>query len=154
MQVRVLSRRPFKHERLTMELGFSGSRDGMTYAQVITVFRLLGELKPEKVHHGDCVGADHDFHSIATYLDIPIKGHPPTDSKLRAFCPFKEAAEEKGYLDRNKDIVNESDLLLATPKEASEQWRGGTWSTIRYAKKNKKSVIIVWPNGLTETIAP
>lgn len=133
-----------------MIIGFTGSRDGMSYAQVVAIYTLLQEHKPDKVAHGDCVGADKDFHSIAEYLKIRVKGYPPINPKLRAFTECDELAEEKEYLVRNKDIVNESDLLIATPKEYSEQWQGGTWSSVRYAKKQKKPVIVVWPNGLTE----
>ena len=51
------------------------------------------------------------------------------------------------YLSRNKDIVRETDMLIATPAEAEEQRRSGTWSTIRFARKLGKPVFVIWPDG-------
>lgn len=104
----------------------------------------------EWVHHGDCVGADADFHRIAKGLDLKVKGHPPIKDEYRAFCEFDEQNNPKGYYPRNRDIVNASDILIATPKESSEQPKGGTWYTVGYASTVRKPVIIVWPDGTTK----
>ena len=55
--------------------------------------------------------------------------------------------EEKPYLDRNKDIVDETNILMACPNKAEEVQRSGTWSTVRYARKVGKAVLIVYPSG-------
>lgn len=49
------------------------------------------------------------------------------------------------YLTRNKHIVDSVPLILACPKEHKMSIRSGTWSTIRYAWKLKKDVIIIPP---------
>lgn len=54
--------------------------------------------------------------------------------------------EPKPYLVRNKDIVNASEGMLAAPR-GPEELRSGTWSTIRYARKCRKKVLIMWPDG-------
>lgn len=129
-------------------IGFTGTREGMTSSQIVAIDELLSDdLIIRWASHGDCVGADAQFHMIAREQGLFIKGHPPTDPKLRAYCDFDEMAEEKPYLVRNKDIVDETDLLIAAPKEMTEQMRGGTWSTIRYARKAGKLIMIVWPDG-------
>ena len=46
--------------------------------------------------------------------------------------------------------MDNSDILIATPKEKEEQLRSGTWATIRYAKKTKKIVFLVYPDGKYE----
>ena len=51
----------------------------------------------------------------------------------------------RDYLDRNKDIVNNCDLLIAAPKENTEVLRSGTWSTVRYAKQLGVTVVIIEP---------
>jgi hypothetical protein len=53
----------------------------------------------------------------------------------------------KPYLSRNKDIVLETELLIATPGEEEEQIRSGTWSTVRYARSLKRMINIVLPDG-------
>ena len=64
------------------------------------------------------------------------------------YCKTTEVymRKPKPYLERNKDIVDETGLLIATPK-GEEIVRSGTWSTIRYARKNHKKIIIIMPNG-------
>lgn len=134
-------------------LGFTGTRDGMTPAQKqsahFAVSVILGDL--DLVRHGDCLGADVDFDVIARCLAVPVLVHPPTDSKLRAFCgKERENLEPKPYLERNRDIVDLSDLLLATPKEDAEppvRRGGGTWATVRYARRRGTPVLIIWPDG-------
>ena len=54
----------------------------------------------------------------------------------------------KDYLVRNHDIVDVCDVLVATPGQKEEQIRSGTWATIRYARKIRKQIIIVYPDGL------
>lgn len=132
-----------------MIVGFTGTQEGMTYAQVLRVYTLLRELRPvEKLHHGDCIGADEMAHAIAVNYYIPVKIHPPIKSDKRAYCGgWTEMAEEKDYLSRNRDIVDESEFIVATPKEYEEQQRGGTWYTVRYAKKQNKQVFVIYPDG-------
>lgn len=123
----------------------------MTPQQRIKIKKILTKTQPKELHHGDCIGADEQVHNIATDLAIPIWVHPPNNDKKRAFCTLsKYQSQPKPYLERNKDIVNASNLMLFTPKDYIEQKRSGTWSTIRYARKQKKNHIIVFPDGTIE----
>ena len=63
------------------------------------------------------------------------------------FHSGKVAVERKPYLDRNKDIVLETQTLVATPAETTEQLRSGTWSTVRYARKLKRPAVLILPDG-------
>lgn len=127
-------------------VGFTGTRHGMAAQQQEAVRRLVSHTYDE-AHHGDCVGSDEMFHDIATDAGIRTVIHPPSLSGLRAWCEGDEVLAAKPYLDRNRDIVDACDLLVATPAEPEEQSRGGTWYTIRYARTLGKPVVIVWPNG-------
>ena len=77
---------------------------------------LINFFDPSEFHHGDCVGSDADGHKIVCDNEFIIEtfGHPPTNSEFRAFCDVDNSFEEKDYLERNKDIVDSIDLLLAT----------------------------------------
>ena len=129
-----------------MKISFSGTRKGMSNIQKKIVTHLLSIYKPDKVRHGDCIGADNDFHNIAKDIGIDIILHPPINEKYRAFCDSKEILEAKDYLDRNRDMINSSELLLATPKD-KEVLRSGTWMSIRYAISRKIPVWIIYPDG-------
>jgi hypothetical protein len=84
-------------------------------------------------------------------LNIPIILHPPNVDRFRAFCKGATQVEiPKPYLDRNKDIVKSCDLLIAFPNSKEEQIRSGTWSTMRFAKKIKRKMIIIFPDGSKE----
>lgn len=143
-------------------VGFTGTRHGMTTAQVLTVKHLIGtDYSIVEVHHGDCVGADADCHQIAMSEGANLVVHPPVDNRLRAFCDkaFEAKAKECGvtvevldpkpYHDRNRDIVDACDYLIATPQEVTPQDKGGTWGTIGYARAKGKRNIIVYPDGST-----
>lgn len=109
-------------------------------------------------HHGDCVGADYEFHNVAEYgfgmgasaAPTSIVIHPPINEQFRAFCIGTDRREAKPYLNRNRDIVDECDVLIAAPKQTVKpaSLRGqGTWLTVEYAHKQGKPVYIVFPDG-------
>lgn len=128
-----------------MTLGFTGTQEGITLKQFDAIARYLAELNPDQFRHGDCIGADETAHYIALSIGIPVVIHPPSNPKKRAHCPFADLLSEKPYLDRNRDIVDASQFMLACPKETKEQLYSGTWSTIRYAKKRKVNGRVLFP---------
>lgn len=130
-----------------MKIGFTGTKRGMTRDQKCCLIGILAVSSPDEFHHGDCVGADEQAHSIATNLTENVIIHPPIKDILRAFCEAKTILPPKDYLDRNHDIVDACDLLVATPCTRYEVTRSGTWATIRYARKRNKQIIIIWPEG-------
>lgn len=136
-----------------MDIGFTGTQKGIAAAQGAVLFLRVSLWAPSTTaHHGECIGADAAFHGICMSLHIPIIGHPPINQSKRAVLQgFQSQWEPKEYLDRNKDIVCCSDLLIATPGEYEEQLRSGTWSTIRYARKLKVPRYIIYPDGRVDS---
>jgi len=123
----------------------------MTHEQIGRVDELTA-YDFDIVHHGDCLGADADMHRIARANGQYIVGHPPIKNDFRAFCDFDEEHLPKEYLTRDRDIVHDSELLIATPAEMEPQPKGGTWYTVRYAETLKKPIVIVWPDGSLKRI--
>ena len=134
-----------------MILGFTGTQQGCTAVQLTALRRLLtATLHHNDIfRHGDCVGADEHAHHAARLTGAIIHIHPPTNATKRAHCDGDVIWLPRLYLDRNHDIVNRSDRLIACPKGPEEQ-RSGTWSTVRYARRHGRSVTIVWPDGRIE----
>jgi hypothetical protein len=130
-----------------MRIGFTGTRQGMTAAQERALRDLLAVHPVAVIHHGDCVGADERAHDIAVSLGCSVVIHPPVDDKQRAFKPAVRARTPRPYLVRNKAIVRETDILIAAPAEASEQHRSGTWSTVRFARRQGRAICIIQPDG-------
>lgn len=134
-----------------MKVGFTGTREGMTDMQSQFVFNAMIDLDPSQFHHGCCVGADAQADDMTGYLPTTCKviGHPPEDTSMMAECSCDEFREPAPYLDRNKNIVDATDMIIAAP-DGPERQRSGTWSTVRYARKNGKRVYLVWPSGETQ----
>ena len=137
-----------------MKVGFTGTRKGMTILQKKKLLAFLTKFGNviKEVHHGDCVGADAEFHEIVrqNFPTIKIVIHPPINPKFRAFCDGDEERKPKDYLARNRDIVDETDILIACPAQKKEILRSGTWATVRYARKKKKFILIIFPDGSLE----
>ncbi len=132
------------------QVGFTGTRQGMTHAQRVAIGATLANWARGGFHHGDCVGADADAHELAFALGYRIVLHPPADPRLRAFCNASEERAPLPYLERNRAIVDETQVLIATPAEVGEPFfrkAGGTWHTVRYARQLGRPILIIFPDG-------
>lgn len=143
-------------------VGFTGTRKGMTAEQIDRVREWLATLSNDmcglEFHHGGCIGADFEAHRIAKFSPqgARIIVHPPTDTSLYADTGPDRVTTfltPKPYLERDRDIVDSVDLLVAAPDSKMYRRGSGTWYTIRYATAQGKPVRIVYPDGgyVTET---
>lgn len=133
-------------------VGFTGTRNGMTYLQAQAVNRWLERLQAIQhptFHHGDCLGADAAAHAIASRLGYRVVIHPPVDQRYRAFMRGAEVRTSADYITRDHHIVDESDWMIAAPKSMAEVLRSGTWATIRYALKQDCPLAVCYPDGST-----
>lgn len=122
----------------------------MSSGQVKQLLAFLSKHRLEitEWHHGDCVGADEESHILVS--DVlgrdKIYVHPPEDDKKRAFMKSPHVARVRPYIERNRVIVDSTDVLVAAPKTTTEpkSLRGqGTWSTIVYARKLGRKIVIL-----------
>ncbi len=127
-----------------MKVGITGTRGGATPQQLTELRRALTVMGATEIHHGDCIGADNQAHSVAQYLGLRIVIHPPSVDTKRAWNHGDESREPKPYLVRNYAIVDETECLIALPA-GMEQLRSGTWATVRYAKRQGRPVLVLTP---------
>lgn len=137
---------------MTIHVAFSGTQHGMTDSQQWVcdlIFAVLRSLDDEVwLHEGDCIGSDIQAATIARARGLLIHEHAPSDGRKRGWFQGPDATSEPAYyLERNRNMVDVSRLLLATPGEPLEVLRSGTWSTIRYARRQGKRVIVVGRDG-------
>ena len=124
----------------------------MTPRQKDQVRLILEVLAVSEAHHGDCLGADADFHklvqevSFTKGLNATIVVHPPSNSKYRAYLKGQEEYSPMPYLERDRDIVDDTQILVATP-DGPEKQRSGTWYTVRYARNLERPILVVYPDG-------
>ena len=124
-----------------MILGVPGSRKPRSDNLCEKLFNFIQDNGVTELHHGDCTGWDHQSFMVADWLCIKTVAHPPEDNRWHAETKSTVILPAKPYLDRNKDIVNAVDFLIAAP-DGPEKMRSGTWSTVRYAKKTGKRGIV------------
>lgn len=142
---------------MDIHIGVTGTRSGMNDRQTDFIINFLNEIsaKTDKsllyFHHGDCIGVDIEAAGIARGVDFTIIGHPPIKTELRGFFDDDETRTPKGYFARNRDIVDDSSLMLVVPWQNEWSNNGGTWYTHDYAKKQNKDFLIVWPDKEAET---
>jgi hypothetical protein len=126
-----------------MKLGVTATQRGMTDRQRQMFRARVIELRPSALIHGGCTGGDDHADIIAAELGVPRFVFPSTrvdkrvpDDVLRArtgssvtIMPAKEP------LDRNPDIVNAVDKIIACPQQSRMITRSGTWTTVRLARR-------------------
>ena len=135
-----------------VRVGVTGTQDGLTEAQqeaARMVFKGLHAGGAEWQHNGDCIGADsfaaHFWHALGGKVHL----HPPSYNGKRVFFAADSHSAPRPYMDRNTDIAKAGDVLVAMPKEFQEELRSGTWATVRRARRMRKPIIYVWPDGRT-----
>jgi hypothetical protein len=134
---------------VTINIGFTGTRHGMSLSQFSTVQSMLRRHRLDGSitgHHGCCVGGDAEFHRLLRGIDAFIAGHPGPGYPngplcARVICDFVE--DPLPYMQRNRSIVSATSrdeehdrapgIMIAAPYEDAPQIRGGTWATIRMA---------------------
>lgn len=146
-----------------MYIGFTGTRSGMTNEQK-AMLRCIFEdcfvsskardVKLEFVH-GGAVGADREAHHIARNLSFEaihiypchrivgfdiVWNYPPVKA-VHVLHTIQKP------LVRNRMMVDLANGMIAAPLGYEEELRSGTWATIRYARKTKTPLKIIWPNG-------
>lgn len=140
---------------MTIHVGFTGTRAGLTDRQRDWLWGYLRH-KDCYFHHGGCVGADEQAHSIAgaAYWCRGRVVHPAdVPPHLRGDCPLRYPHDallpERPPLERDEDIVRAAQTLIAMPERPSPQLGSGTWSTLRIAMRLGVPWIVVAPEGYT-----
>lgn len=130
-----------------MKIGVTGTREGANAYQLAELRTVLTELKGTEFHHGDCAGVDVQAAAIAKELGYRIVCHPPKSSEQQGFFGGDEVREPLGYLQRDRNIVDATDVLLVVPLQNKWQPKGGTWYTHDYAVKTGKPVSVIYPGN-------
>ena len=134
-------------------IGFTGSRDGMTDQQKTNVMKSVALVRKAKervcVVHGDCIGADADFHHICLAFEVLIYIRPCTFENMRAYSKnVKTEYPPERPMARNRKIVADANIMFACPPNMEVIKSGsGTWATIGFARKANKPLLIFYPDG-------
>lgn len=128
----------------------TGTQRGITFAQHQAVRRFLARYQRiEEFHSGACIGADYAVNNIVARRVPGVELHlwPCTIRSKQAIGPCHVRHAEREPMDRNQEMVNRCQILLAFPGEREEVLRSGTWATIRRARKAFKTIVYFFPDG-------
>lgn len=144
-------------EKPVYKVGFTGTSKGASPQQLAELEEKLKKILEEhpdhvvELHHGACIGADEQAAIIAKRLGFRVIAHPgtPKDPKNMMYrSDWNEndvVLPEKPFIERDHDIVDETERLLATPLTRAEMTRSGTWTTVRYARKQNHPIDLILP---------
>ena len=134
-------------------IGITGTREGMSDIQrtkftsaVVGLIKKFG-VENIKFVHGDCLGVDVQAAEIVTELGIYTIARPPIKEEQRAFHKSNEILEQEGYLERDRKIVDTSDVMFVITKNDNLNLKSGTIYTYKYALKKNKPYVLILPNG-------
>jgi len=138
-----------------LQVGFTGTRNGMNYLQKREVYAQLKALQSKscgliELSHGGCLGSDEQVHAIAQGLKIFCHVRPGSDPKMTMHLSGNRGYHvypRKSYKVRNTTIVTSTSILIVAPYEECEQVRGGTWMTYRIGLRYKSEVRTIYPSG-------
>jgi hypothetical protein len=134
-----------------MKIGVTGTREGANEQQLLEVIKFMESLgSGHELHHGDCKGVDIQVAAVAKVLGWRIVCHPPKTTEQQGYFGGDEMRKPLGYLQRDRNIVNETEILIVVPLQNQWQPKGGTWYTHDYAKKKNKPVTVFYPGELNE----
>jgi len=112
-----------------MKIGIVGSR---TYPYLEIVKKYINTLPQDTtIISGGAIGVDTEAKNSAKANNLEYIEFLP-DKTIKGHYAQK-------YYERNKQIVNASDMIVAFTEKES----GGTWNTIKYAKAKVIPIIII-----------
>lgn len=139
---------------MSFKIGFTGTRNGMTEEQKLNVLKVI-EVCTRAVKtdmlialHGDCIGADADFHHICVAMGLKVHIYPCTFENMRAYCKGDWEEKPLAPMQRNRNIVAAANIMIACPPNMTPIKSGsGTWATIGFSKKANKKTFVLYPDG-------
>lgn len=118
-------------------VGFTGTRRGMSRSQVSQLRTMLTALPVKAFHYGThktvSLFADAEAAQVAKAAGIPL-------------IPYE--AERGTEVRRDERLVDAVDVLIATPDTDVERLRSGTWTTVRRARTKGIPVIMLSRGGM------
>lgn len=133
--------------------GFTGTRRGLTMFQKDALRQVLEHglrrFGKVEVYHGDCIGADAQFDTIAADLNVPRFLLPSDIEAMRAHCERRGAIviePPARPLKRNDRIVSLAEVMIGCPETDYEVLKSGTWATIRRTRKAKRPLVLIFPS--------
>lgn len=149
------------HETRMNTLVVTGTRHGTTPEQDRSFVELIRKWRPKMFRHGACKGADEQAVEtvFAVCPECQIVAHPGRSARggdnewlsNLALAASSKVMPTKTHFERNRDMVWEmtdpDDVLVAFPGVRPLPASGGTAYTVEYARKKKKRVVFIWPDG-------
>jgi len=126
------------------------SRFDITRKQLEGFRGLLPIFNKEKnsfVIGGDDADYDVFLSLLGQGFEVEVYPHAGNQNEIDKFNGAKVIQSALPLRDRNKKMIDESDVVVGIPQIFNEYEDSPAWKTIRYAIQNEKEVYIISPNG-------
>lgn len=138
-----------------MRVLVSGPRSGWNPMQRNALARLLSNPGITVLIHGGAEGVDSDADQLyreicADYGRDPVIEVYPAHGSRGIYRRPAFRAEPRSPLVRDRIMADKCDAAIIISRNTQEVLRAGEWATKRYAVKDEKWVIIIWPDGSTK----
>ncbi len=124
-----------------MEIGFTGTRNGMSRAQAHQLQKILAHLlAPER--QGSMPANEFHFGTHET-VELKADAEAATLAQALGYRLVPHHATAGTELARDRAQVAVINVLIAAPEQDKEQLRSGTWTTVRYARSRVIPVVML-----------
>lgn len=137
-----------------MNIGFTGTRRGLTIKQIEAVMSILEAnyiAGAKEFHHGNCIGADEQAAQMAKEIGYATIAHPSNlSAKYQSAFRSSVILRPEPPLVRNQIILSISQYIICCPKNfiMPESLRGqGTWWTIQESDRLMHPMVTIYPDG-------
>jgi hypothetical protein len=129
-------------------MSFSGTSQPalLTPKRLKAARQVLAIIWPTVLIHGMAIGADSAIDAIARELHLPRKGHPSNKDSVKFIQP-ETITPVRPVAERDRNIVQEGQLLLVMPPTDFELEKSGTWNQMRYNRQLGKPLIWIMLDG-------
>jgi len=134
---------PEEEETASMNLSLLNNPRGLNYKQITSFKKILSFQPIESFSHA---GGKQDKipHDIVSVLTPNLHIYPSGDTEFREGVIH----EATTVADRNRKLVDVSDVIIAVPLLVFEYEDSPTWKTINYAVSKGKEVYVLSQKGI------
>lgn len=134
----------------TTRVSIITSRFDITRKQLEGFRSLLSTFSKDKnpfIVGGDDADYDIFLSLLGQGFSVEVYPHSGSNGNIDKFNGARTINHSLPLRDRNKKMIDDSDIVIGVPQTFNEFEDSPAWKTIRYAIANEKEVYVISPNG-------
>lgn len=126
------------------------SRFDITKKQLDGFRKLLPTFSKDKsifLIGGDSADYDIFLSLLGQGFEVSLFPRSGNSNEIEKFNGAKKINQYLPLRDRNKRMIDESDIIIGIPQTFNELEDSPAWKTLRYSIQNEKELYVISPNG-------